>query len=440
MTASREAVAAGTAVVKQSRRAALGSLVGTTIEWYDFFIYGQAAALVFDKLYFPGLAAPAATLVSLATLGVGFVARPVGGLVFGHFGDRLGRKRVLISTLLLMGGATTLVGLLPSAAAIGVWAPILLVVLRLVQGIAVGGEWGGAVLMAVEHAPDGRRGFYGSVPQMGVPLGLITSAGVFALLSGVMSDEAFLAWGWRVTFLSSIVVVAVGLFIRLGIDESPSFARVKARSEVARVPLFEVVKHAKRATVLTIGSQALLNIAFYVTSVYVLTYARDHAGFSRTESLFALLLAALADLAVIPVWAAVSDRIGRRTVFLTGAVFAALLAYPMFWLVDTGSFGLLTLALVLMLTLGQAPMYSTLASFLSESFDVRTRYSAISLSYQISGALWSGPAPLVAAALVAATGGVGVLVGVMVGAFLLTVACTLGLRETYRDRLDAADR
>ncbi|MEV0074103.1 MULTISPECIES: MFS transporter [unclassified Amycolatopsis] len=426
-------------MAKQARRAALGSLVGTTIEWYDFFIYGQAAALVFDKLYFPGLAAPAATLVSLATLGVGFVARPVGGMVFGHFGDRLGRKRVLISTLLLMGVATTLVGALPGAAAIGVWAPILLVLLRLVQGIAVGGEWGGAVLMAVEHAPAGRRGFYGSVPQMGVPLGLITSAGIFALLSGAMSDEAFLAWGWRLTFLSSIVVVVVGLLIRLGIDESPSFARVKERSEQARVPLFEVFKHEKRALVLTIGGQALLNIAFYVTSVYVLTYARDSAGISRTESLFALLIAAVVDLAAIPVWAAVSDRIGRRTVFLIGAAFAALLAFPMFWLVDTSSFGLMTLALVLMLALGQAPMYSTLASFLSESFDVRVRYSAISLSYQVAGAVWAGPAPLVAAALVAATGGIGVLVGVMFGAFVVSLACMFGLKETYRKRLDAGE-
>jgi metabolite-proton symporter len=421
-----------------SRRAALGSLVGTTIEWYDFFIYGQAAALVFDKLYFPNLDAPTATLVSLATLGVGFVARPVGGLLFGHFGDRLGRKSVLISTLLLMGIATMLVGALPTAATIGVWAPILLIVLRLVQGIAVGGEWGGAVLMAVEHAPQGRRGFYGSIPQMGVPLGLISSAGIFALLSGVMSDEAFLAWGWRVTFLSSIVVVVVGLFIRLGIDESPSFERAKESGQ-ARVPLFEVLKYAKRATVLTIGCQAMLNIAFYVASVYLLTYARDHAGITRTESLLALLLAASIDLLAIPVWATVSDRIGRRTVFLIGAVGAAVLAYPMFWLVDTGSFWLMTLALVLMLVFGQAPMYSTLASFLSESFDVRMRYSAISLSYQLAGALWSGPAPLVAAALVAATGGVGVLVGVMFAALALTVACTLGLKETYRNKLDAVD-
>lgn len=424
----------------QSKRAALGSLVGTTIEWYDFFIYGQAAALVFDKLYFPDLTASAATLVSLATIGVGFVARPVGGLVFGHFGDRLGRKTVLISTLLIMGVATMLVGALPTAATIGVWAPILLVLLRLVQGFAVGGEWGGAVLMAVEHAPDGRRGLYGSIPQMGVPLGLISSAGVFALLSAVMSDEAFLAWGWRVAFLSSIVVVVVGLYIRLGVEESPSFARVKERSETARVPLFEVLKSAKRTTALTFGSQAMLNIAFYVTTVYVLTYARDHAGISRAETLLALLIAASLDVLAIPAWAAVSDRIGRRTVFLIGVVCAALLGFPMFWLVDTGSFGLMALALSLMLVFGQAPVYSTLASFLSESFDARTRYTAISLSYQFANVVWSGPAPLVAAVLVAATGGVGVLVGVMFGGGLVvTVACVLGLKETYRDRLDAVD-
>ncbi|SMD22926.1 MFS transporter [Kibdelosporangium aridum] len=420
----------------QSKRAALGSLVGTTIEWYDFFIYGQAAALVFDKLYFPGLDPSTATLVSLATLGIGFVARPVGGVLFGHFGDRVGRKSVLISTLLLMGVATMLVGALPTTATIGIWAPILLVLLRLVQGIAVGGEWGGAVLMAVEHAPSGRRGLYGSLPQMGIPLGLISSAGVFALLSGTMSDEAFLAWGWRIAFLASVVVVAIGLFIRLGIEESPSFARVKQRSEQARVPIFEVLKHAKRTTLLTIGSQALVNITFYVTTVYVLTYARDTAGISRTESLVALLIAATLDLIAIPLWAALSDRVGRRAVFLDGAICAAILAYPMFWLVDTGGFGEMTVAISLMLVCGQAPMYATLASFLSEQFDVRMRYSAISLSYQLAGALWAGPAPLVAAALVAATGSVGILVGIMFCALGLTAVCVRGLKETYRSRLD----
>ncbi|MCE7002018.1 MHS family MFS transporter [Kibdelosporangium philippinense] len=426
--------------MNQCKRAAFGSLAGTTIEWYDFFIYGQAAVLVFDKLYFPGLDPSTATLVSLGTLGVGFLARPVGGVLFGHFGDRVGRKSVLIVTLLLMGVATALVGLLPTAATIGVWAPILLVLLRLVQGIAAGGEWGGAVLMAVEHAPEGRRGLYESLPQLGVPLGLIASTGVFALLSGTMSDEALLAWGWRIAFLASIVVVLVGLFIRLGVEESPSFVWVKQRSEQARVPLLEVFKHAKWTTLLTIGSQALLSIAFYVTTVYVLTYARDTVGISRTESLAALLIAATLDLIAIPCWAAISDRTGRRQVFLDGAICAAMLVYPMFWLVDTGDFGSVTAGISLMLVCGHAPMHATLASFLAEQFVTRMRYSAISLSYQISGALWSGPAPLVAAALLAATRGVEILVGIMFCALGLTAVSVRGLQETYRNRLDDAQQ
>jgi len=422
-------------------KVAASSLIGTTIEWFDFFIYGQAAALVFNQIFFPDLSPTVGTLVSLATLGVGFVARPLGGFIFGHFGDRIGRKSMLVLTLSLMGVATAAIGLLPTAATIGVWAPVLLVTLRVVQGVAVGGEWGGAVLMSVEHAPPGRRGLYGSIPQMGIPLGLVSSSGLYAVLSATMPEEAFLSYGWRLTFLSSVLLLVVGLVIRLKVSESPAFAAVKERGAEVRVPLAHILRRAKRAVVVGILAQAGVNVGFYVASVYILTYARDEAGLSQTESLLALVIAALVDLVAIPTWAALSDRVGRKTVFIGGAVGMGVLAFPMFALVDSGSFAATTAGIALVLAFGHAPMYATLSSFLAESFAVEVRYSGISATYQLAGALWSAPTPVVAAAIVASSGA-GTLIVVMVLACVLSIGATLLMRETFRDGREArpADR
>lgn len=421
---------------RESRKVAFASLVGTSIEWYDFFIYGQAAALIFNGLFFPNLNPAIGALAGLATFGVGFVARPIGGFVFGHFGDRIGRKTALVTTLVLMGSATLLVGLLPTYQQIGIWAPILLVVLRLVQGFAVGGEWGGAVLMAVEHAPANKRGFYGSWPQMGIPIGLISATAVLYFLSIGLDEEAFTAWGWRVPFIASILLVAVGLVIRLKVSESPLFKKLSAAGDHLKVPILDVFRYAWKRTILAIFAQASVNVSFYVISVYALTYATQTTGASRSDTLIALIVAALFDLVAIPVWASVSDKVGRRPIVIFGSLFLGVFMYPFFLLVQTGSVLMLTIAITVGLVFGHAPAYAVLASFLSETFDAKSRYSGVSLAYQLSGALISGPAPLVAAALVVAYGGFGPVVIMAIIAAIVSVICVLALKETRGGSLE----
>jgi MFS transporter, MHS family, shikimate and dehydroshikimate transport protein len=297
------------------RQVALASFIGTAIEWYDFFLYGTAAALVFNQLFFPNFAPLTGTLASFATFGVGFFARPVGGVVFGHFGDRVGRKSMLVITLLVMGGATFLIGLLPTFETIGIWAPILLVVLRFLQGFAVGGEWGGATLMAVEHAPEDSRNFYASWPQMGAPAGLVLSTAVFTAFSS-LPDDQFFAWGWRVPFLLSIILIGVGLFIRLRVLESPAFARVKELGTKSRVPLLEVLRDYPVAALLSIGV-VLVNIGgYYIVITFTLSYTTEQLGVARNVPLIGLLLAGVAEIAGILIFAYVSDRIGKRPVAL----------------------------------------------------------------------------------------------------------------------------
>ncbi|MCP5551363.1 MAG: MFS transporter, partial [Akkermansiaceae bacterium] len=318
------------------RRVVMASFVGTTIEWYDFFLYGTAAALVFDKLFFSGLDGFAAKLSSYATFAIGFFARPIGGIVFAHFGDRLGRKSTLVTTLILMGVATFLIGLLPTYATAGVWAPVLLVLLRLVQGFGVGGEWGGAVLMAVEHGHGDKRGFHASWVQAGVPVGLLLANAVFALCSRLPEAE-FLAWGWRVPFLLGIGLLGVGLFIRLRIFESPLFAKMAESGGTARIPVVEVMKKHPRNVALAMGARFAENASFYIFTIFVLSYATEILKLERSVILNGVLIAAAAQLVAIPFFGALSDRLGRRPVYLAGA--AALLGFPFafFALVDTRS-------------------------------------------------------------------------------------------------------
>ena len=375
LTAARAPAAAAPNSV---RLVAVASLVGTTIEWYDFFLYGTAAALVFNRLFFPTFDPLAGTLAAFGTYAVGFVARPVGGIVIGHFGDRIGRKSMLVLTLVIMGVATFLIGLLPTYEQIGPWAAVALVLLRVAQGFGVGGEWGGAVLMAVEHAPARARGFYGSWPQIGVPAGLLLSTAVFSWFAG-LPEEQFLTWGWRVPFLISIVLVVVGLVIRVRIVESPAFARVKADGQEARQPIVEVLRQHPREVLLAIGARFAENGAFYVYTVFTLVYGPQRVGVDRQTVLNGILLASAGALVAIPLFGALSDRIGRRPVYLFGAVFTGLFAYPLFWLFDTGSPGLIWLALVIALVFAHAPMYGPQAAFLAELFGTRVRYSGASL-------------------------------------------------------------
>ena len=412
------------------RQVVLASLIGTTIEWYDFFIYGTAAALVFNQLFFPNVDPVIGTLAAFATFGVGFVARPLGGIVFGHYGDKIGRKSMLVITLLIMGVATTLIGLLPSFATIGIWAPILLVVLRFLQGLAVGGEWGGAVLMAVEYSPEDRRGFYGSWPQMGSPIALFLSTVIFSVFA-TLPDEQFLSWGWRVPFLISILLVGVGLYIRLRIFETPAFSQVK-ESGTARLPMVEVLKNDLRKVLIGAGIVFVTIGGFYVVVTFSLSYGTETLGIPRGVMLVGVIIAAISELITIPIFASLSDRVGRRPVCIWSAAGAALLAFPFFWMLGTKVTVLIWLAfLVYAAVLGG--VYGPAAAFIAEQFETRRRYSGASLAYQLSGVLSGAFAPLIASALLVVAGGSIWLVALyLAGLSLVSLVSAYLATETYR--------
>ena len=385
------------------RRVVIASFIGTTIEWYDFFLYGTAAALVFNKLFFPNFDAFAGTMAAFATYAVGFFARPLGGIVFGHFGDKIGRKSMLVTTLMLMGVATVLIGLLPTYEQIGVAAPILLVTLRFVQGFGVGGEWGGAVLMAVEHGHESRRGFHASWVQAGVPVGLLLANGVFHLASS-MDEKAFLAWGWRIPFLLGILLLGVGMFIRLKIMESPIFTEAKAADPGPKVPILAVLRDHPRNVVLAMGARFAENAFFYIFTVLVLSYGSQQLGMAKGSLLNAVLVGSAVQLIAIPYFGALSDKLGRRPVYLGGALFLTAFAFPFFWLLESRQTGLVMAAVVIGL-IGHAAMYGPQAAFFSELFGTRVRYSGASLGYQLASPLAGGLAPLIATALLERSGG-----------------------------------
>jgi len=395
-----DASAAGTRRTARNspRTVAVASFVGTAVEWYDFYLYGTSAALVFNKLFFPSFSALAGTLLALSTYTAGFVARPLGGVVMGHFGDRIGRKSMLVLSLVLMGAATALIGALPTYADVGVWAPVLLVLLRTVQGFGVGGEWGGAVLMAVEHAPPGRRGFFGAWPQVGVPAGLLLANGAYMGATSALGTDAFLAWGWRLPFLFSALLVALGLLIRLRIEESPDFSRVVASGEVQRYPLLDLLRGQWRAVLLAAGVKLSQNAVFYIITVFVLTYATTALGVSQTVALAGVLIGSALSVANLLFFGWLSDKIGRRRVYLAGAVLSLLFAFPFFWLLDTRVPAVMWLATVLGL-IAHDMMYGPQAAYFSELFEPRVRYSGASLGYQVSSLLAGGLSPLIAVAL-----------------------------------------
>ena len=379
------------------------SMAGTTVEWYDFFLYGVAAALVFPAVFFPTGDATAGTLASLATFAIGFVARPVGGLVFGHYGDKIGRKKLLVISLLMMGVSTFAIGLLPSYATIGVAAPLLLVALRLVQGFALGGEWGGAVLIVSEHGDPARRGYWASWPQAGVPFGQLLANALLFVLAAVQSEEAFLSWGWRIPFLASAVLVLIGLYVRLAVEESPVFKEAQARAaqrasegvEEKQMPILEVFRRYPREVFTAMGARFAENVSYYIFTIVITTYATARLGLSSSFVLGAVLIGAGVHLVTIPIWGAVSDRYGRKPVYLFGAVGVGLWAFAFFALVDTRNFWLITLAIVGGL-LFHGAMYGPQAAFLSELFGTRVRYSGVSIGYQLASIVAGGIAPLVA--------------------------------------------
>src|SRR3954447_23069232 len=412
---------------------AAASFIGTTIEWYDFFLYGTAAALVFGDLFFPNAKPLIGTLLALSTYAVGFAARPIGGVVFGHFGDRIGRKSMLVLSLLIMGIATFLIGCLPTYSSIGILAPILLVTLRFAQGIGVGGEWGGAVLMSVEHAPKGRRGFFGSWPQMGVPAGLLISTVVFTIVQSATSEDQFSAWGWRIPFLVSIILVAVGLFVRLAVMESPAFREVEKTGAQSDKPIVDVVREHKRDVLTAMGMRIAENGCFYIFTVFVLAYGEDHLKLSKNTMLTGVIIAAALGLLTVPLYGALSDRFGRNRLYMAGAVFTLLFAYPFFAMLDTKEPVLIWLAIVLAVNVGHDLMYGPQAAYFSELFGTRVRYTGASIGYQLASVFGGGFAPLIAVALLAAGGGDPYLVaGYMVVMAIITVVATYFARETYQ--------
>jgi len=413
-------------------KVAFASLIGTSIEWYDFFLYGTAAALVFNKLFFPQFDPLVGTIAAFATFAVGFLARPIGGIVFGHYGDRLGRKNMLYLTLLIMGLATAAIGLLPTYRSVGVWAAVLLVAMRLCQGFGLGGEWGGAVLMAVEHAPPHRRGFYGSWPQIGAYIGLLLSTLVFRYVSK-LPEATFLDWAWRIPFLLSFLLVIIGLYIRMKVAESPVFEKVKQQKVEAKMPILEAITKHPKNIVLAMGARFAENGLFYVFTTFALTFVSTQMKMDRVIALNGLLLASAINIVAGPAWGALSDKLGRRPVYIWGAVACGLLAFPFFLLLQTRQISLIWLAMALPLVLGHAAMYGPQASFLSELFSARVRYSGASLGYQLASVFAGGLSPLIATGLLALGGGKPWLVALyMIALVLITVVSVAFAAETFK--------
>ena len=419
---------------REARRVALAGAIGTTIEWYDFFIYGTAAAVVFAPQFFPQVSELAGTLAAFATFAIGFIARPLGGVAMGHFGDRLGRKSMLVWSLSLMGLATLGIGMLPNYATLGVWAPVLLVALRFVQGFALGGEWGGAVLMAVEHAPSRRRGLFGSFVALGLPAGIILSNLVFLLASTAVTPAAFANWAWRVPFVASALLVIVGLWVRMGLAESPVFAEVLRAQAARRMPIVDVVRHDARLVLLAAGSYIGISTLGYIVIVYFVTYATRRLSLPLTTTLALLLTAAGLFAVSIVAFAHWSDRFGRRRIMQWGCFALTLWSLVFFPLADTGSVALVAVALSGILVIQGAYIGPQPAVF-SELFPTATRYSGASLSLTLGTVLGGAVAPAIATALFNATGTSRLITVYITAMSAVSWLCTLGLKETSRVNL-----
>lgn len=395
-------------------RALTGSAVGSAVEWYDYFLYGTMAGIVFGPLFFPSDDPLTSTLLSLASFALAFVVRPIGGIIFSHIGDRIGRKKTLVITLSLMGASTAAMGLLPTAAQVGASAGVMLTVLRLIQGLALGGEWGGGVLLAVEYSPRDRRGLYGAVPQTGALFGLALGNLTLSVLNSIMSEEAFLSWGWRIPFLLSVLLVVFGLWIRNAVDETPSFKKVTQSRQTAKVPLAEVFRTQPKAVLIAIGAKLIETSTFFIFATYSVSYAVS-LGYTRVEALNAVLIAAVVAVPCMLAIGRLSDKVGRKKLYLLGIVLAVVYIVPYFWLMNRMDPVVLTLATVVGFAVIWSIYGALLGTFLAESFTADVRYTGISLGYQVGAALVGGPAPLIATALVGRTNNypaIGIFIGI----------------------------
>ena len=419
----------------QRRRVAAASFVGTTIEWYDYFIYGSAAALVFAPQFFPTADPLTGTLAAFATFAVGFVARPIGGIVMGHFGDTVGRKSMLVISMMMMGVATVCIGLLPNYASIGIAAPILLVVLRFVQGLGVGGEWGGAVLMSVEYAPEKKRALYGAFPQMGLPAGIVAANLVFLLVSAAITPEAFAAWGWRIPFLISAALIVAGLILRLKIDESPAFVAAQKTRTTTTSPLVEIIRTHRRSLALACASSIAAPALGYLVLVYMLSYGVQVLEIPRNTMLWLIIGGSIVWISTIAGAAILADRIGRKPVFLAGAALVTVWAWPFFLLVDTARPELILLAFAVG-TAGIAGMAGPQATLVAALFPTAVRYSGASLAYQVGSIFGGALAPMIATALYAAYGSSTPIAAYMAGLGSISFVALLFLDESGHDGLD----
>jgi MFS family permease len=417
---------------RRLRTVVAASLLGTTVEWYDFFLYATAAGLVFSKVFFPNASSLVGTLLAFATFAVGFVMRPVGGLVFGHIGDRIGRKRSLALTMLIMGFATALIGVLPTARQIGVWAPLLLLALRILQGFALGGEWAGAVLLAVEHSPAGRRGRYGAIPQIGLALGLALGTGMFAALQIWLGPTRFLAYGWRIGFLVSLVLVAIGIIVRLRVEETPAFIALADLEAESRVPIKEIVSgpRSRRNTLLGLLARWAEGSAFNTWGVFAISYATGTLGFNKISVLLVVTIAALLMAVLLPVSGLLTERFGARRVYLIGVACYGIVTFPVFALFGSKNLMLFGLGMIIVFGVVHALFYGAQGTLFSSLYPTNTRYTGLSFVYQFSGIYASGVTPMILTALIAVLGGAPWLAcGYLVATAVISVVATALIRE-----------
>ena len=383
---------------KELRKVLIASVVGSSVEWFDYFLYGTVAALVFNQLFFVTDDPAFGTLYAFATFALAFFIRPLGGFIFSHIGDRIGRKKTLVLTLSLMGLATFLMGVLPTYGQIGLWAPVLLIILRLIQGLGLGGEWGGALLLAVEYAPKEKRGLFGSVPQMGVTIGMLMGTIALSIMT-LLPQEAFMTWGWRVPFLLSALLVIFGLWIRKGIEETPTFQKTQEKGEIPKLPIADTFKYHWREVLIATGAKVVETAPFYIFGTFIVSYGTQHLNFNQTSILMAVTVATIITTILMPIMGSWSDKIGRKKLYVGGTILMILYAFPYFWLIQAGSVALLFLATIVGLGIIWAPITAVLGTMFSEIFSANVRYTGISLGYQIGAAVAGGTAPLVATAL-----------------------------------------